>query len=198
MRGFVCAALCLGSLSLQALEYEPQLENDQIRVAKVKILPHEEIGAHRDEYAQVVIALKGGVITRLEADGRTTDVQFPTGLPVFREPDPVDELHRSVNASDEPIELLIVQLKDKAPFLKKEEEDAYSIALDVQVNCPDSEEFQVFIKSIPPNKYHSVNYEDWKKTFMNSMAHLMQLVETDKVFSSTWRVRTDFPRQQTD
>lgn len=77
-------AILMGSLSfqIQALEYEQQFENDQICIGKATIAPHAEIGLHRDMHPQVVIALKGGTSTRLEADGRTTDVKFPIGLVV--------------------------------------------------------------------------------------------------------------------
>src|ERR1700688_4075172 len=85
MKSILLSVLYLASASIQALEYEPQFENDQICVAKAKIQPHEEIGLHRDAYPQVVIALKGGTITRLEADGRITEVRFPTGVAVIRE-----------------------------------------------------------------------------------------------------------------
>jgi len=94
-----------------AFEYEVQLENDLVCVATAKIMPYEEIGLHRDIYPHVVIASKGGVITRLEANGTTTEVEFPIGIAVFREADPCDELHRSVNNSSESIELTIIHLK---------------------------------------------------------------------------------------
>lgn len=102
---------CLFLSGLQSLEYEVQFENDQVCVSRVKIMPNEEIGLHRDVYRQVVIALKGGTITRLEANGTTTDVVFPTGVSVFREIDPPNELHKSVNKGAEPVELIIMQLK---------------------------------------------------------------------------------------
>ena len=65
------------------MEYEPLFENEQINVAKVKVQAGEEIGLHRDAYPQVVFALKGGIITRLEADGRKVDVHSPTGQQLF-------------------------------------------------------------------------------------------------------------------
>ncbi len=108
--------LLMGIVFLQpivshAFEYEIQLENDLVCIATAKIMPYEEIGLHRDVYPEVVIASKGGMITRLEANGTTTDVKFPTGVAVFREADPCDELHQSVNNSPESIELMIIQLK---------------------------------------------------------------------------------------
>ncbi len=96
---------------MSALEYELQFENDQIAVSKIKIMPKEEIGLHRDVLPQIVIALKGGTITRLEADGSETDVHFPTGKAVYRGIDPENELHKSVNKGSEPVEIISIQLK---------------------------------------------------------------------------------------
>lgn len=112
MKYILFGMTCLLSFGLQSLEYEVQLENGQICVAKVKIMPKEEIGLHRDAYPQIVIALRGGILTRLEADGTTTDVQFPTGVAVSRGIDPPEELHKTVNKGDEPVELMIVQFKN--------------------------------------------------------------------------------------
>lgn len=103
---------CLLLASSGALEYEVQLENESVHVSKAKIMPGEEIGLHRDVYPQVVVALQGGVITRLEADGSTTNVNFPTGVAVYREADPLNEFHKSVNRSSNPVELIIIQLKE--------------------------------------------------------------------------------------
>jgi hypothetical protein len=76
MKYLLLAMVCLLSFEISALEYEIQLENDAVNVARAKIMPHEEIGLHRDAYPQVVIGLQGGIITRLEADGSTVDVNF--------------------------------------------------------------------------------------------------------------------------
>lgn len=112
MEGIMKLALFIFSFfCLEALEYEPQFENESVKIARVKIEPHEEIGLHRDAYPQVVIALKGGTMLRLESDGLIKEVSFPTGTAIFREMDPPDELHKSVNPGDTPVELIIIQLK---------------------------------------------------------------------------------------
>lgn len=111
MKYLWCGLICLFSSNVLSLEYETQFENESVHVARAKIMPHEEIGLHRDEHPQVVVALQGGQITRLEADGTTTDVNFPTGKAVFRDMDPPDQLHKSVNNSSTPVELIIIQLK---------------------------------------------------------------------------------------
>ncbi len=111
MRLLLLGLACFVTTGVRAFEYQIQFENDDVCVAKAKILPHEEIGLHRDVYPQVVVALQGGTITRLEADGRTVDVEFPTGVPVSRPTDPENQFHCSVNNSDAPVELIIIHLK---------------------------------------------------------------------------------------
>lgn len=111
MKKFLMLA-CFALTQAQALEYEVQFENDQVCVSRVVIEPKEEIDLHRDAVPQVVVGLRGGTITRLEADGREVDVEFPTGKAVYRPVDPEDELHRSMNKSNASIEIIIVQLKN--------------------------------------------------------------------------------------
>ncbi len=115
MKYALFAAFSLMAFNVYALEYELQFENNQVRVARVKVMTEEVLDLHRDELPQVVIALHGGTITRLESNGTTTDVHFPTGVAVFREADPPGELHRSVNHSTEPVELITIQLKTNEP-----------------------------------------------------------------------------------
>ncbi len=93
------------------MDYVKQLENDRVCVSYIKLLPHEETDAHYDAYPQVVIALQGGTLTRLEADGSQVQVEFPTGEAVFRPSETPDSLHKTVNATLEPITLIVVQLK---------------------------------------------------------------------------------------
>lgn len=113
----VLISLCLFCAQMTALEYEQLFENEQVIVSKALIAPREEIGLHRDVYPQVVYPIKGGVITRIEADGALVDVNFPNKSVVFRPKDPENVLHKSVSRSDEPIELVIVQMKSRSTQL---------------------------------------------------------------------------------
>ena len=112
MKNFIIAIATLAPLLGQSLEYQVQLDNEQVNVARVVIEAGEEIGLHRDALPQVVVALKGGTITRFEKDGSKTEVVFPTNQPVFRPVDPEGEMHTSKNTSNEAVELLIIQLKE--------------------------------------------------------------------------------------
>ncbi len=100
-------------LAAQSLDYEKQFENDQVRVSKIAMAAGEKVGLHRDENPRIVIGLKGGTVKRLEQDGSTRDIHFPTGSSVFLEADPLDQLHRVVNASDAAIEIIVIELKEK-------------------------------------------------------------------------------------
>lgn len=111
MKYYILLAASLFSLELQSMEREIQFENQQIKVAKVKVLPYEEIGLHRDALPRIIVPLQGGTITRLETDGTTNEVTYTTGTAVYREADPAEMLHRSVNKSSEPIELIVIQFK---------------------------------------------------------------------------------------
>ena len=198
MKNVILVLFCLLFANVQALEYESQFENDQICIAKVKIQAHEEIGLHRDVYPQIVIALKGGTITRLESDGRITDVEFPTGVTVFRKADPEHELHKSINNSSEPVELLIIQLKKDPTLGYNSLENSYDISVNIKINCPSSHEFEQFLKSVPSTSNYCSSFEDWKSSFINNMKQLIQLVDSEKIFNSAWSVSTAYNPPQED
>jgi hypothetical protein len=109
---YLCLSL-LAFYSINAYSFENKIlhDNDSVSISQIKIMPYEEIGLHRDAYPQIVIAIQGGTITRLEADGTKVNVDFPTGQVVSRKVDPPDQFHRSVNSSINPIELIVIQLK---------------------------------------------------------------------------------------
>ncbi len=50
----------------------------------LSVLIQYELLLHRDALSQVVVALQGGTITRLEQDGRVVDVDFPAGIVCIR------------------------------------------------------------------------------------------------------------------
>ena len=103
--------LCILNSRIYSVEYTIQFENEQVCSAYLKIMPGEETEYHYDELSSVVIALTGGILTRLEADGSQTQVEFPTGQSVFVNAETPDKMHKTVNATSKTIELIIVQLK---------------------------------------------------------------------------------------
>jgi hypothetical protein len=115
MKFYTLALASFFACQLGAVEFEPQFENEQVYVAKVKLEPGEETGLHRDDLPRVDVALQGGTITRFEPNGSLIDVDFPTGQAVYLQPDPAEEFHNSVNTSPTPVELIVIQLKPQSP-----------------------------------------------------------------------------------
>lgn len=113
----------LGAVSLlQAEEIEPtkthrvfQFENEKVRVWKTVILPHQPLSMHRHDQARVVVGLKGGSLTKIEQTGEVSELRFDTGKAYWLDEDPVGTLHGDINESDEPIEVMVIELKDVDP-----------------------------------------------------------------------------------
>jgi len=68
---------------------------------------------HRHSGGRVIIPLKGGKLLKVEDTGRTSDLIFETHKAYWLSADPENELHGDLNLSNETIELMVVELKDK-------------------------------------------------------------------------------------
>ncbi len=171
--------------SLSALEYEVQFENNHVIISRAKIEANEEIGLHRDEIPSFVVAIKGGVLTRIEADGSENAVAFPTGTTIFRDVDPIGVYHRTQNRSNEAIELIIIQLKPSPLFRVKKSEGTKDLHIEIDLNCPPSEELDNYTKSVPINNLNA-ELIDWQTSFIQSMNELTKLIESGKFDQAIW------------
>lgn len=93
-----------------------QFENEHVRVWKTVIMPHQPLNMHRHNCARVVVGLKGGSLTKIEETGETSELVFETGKAYWLNEDPPNTLHGDINESDEPIEVMVIEIKalDKA------------------------------------------------------------------------------------
>ena len=66
----------------------------------------------------------------------------------------------------------------------------HDIVLQIQLNCPESQEFSDFVASIPAAGQHTVSFEEWKTSFVANMNALIALVENGQINQSTWGVNT--------
>ena len=105
-------------LALSAEEVAPmethrvfQFENEQVRVWKTVIMPHQPLKMHRHDCARVVVGLKGGTLKKIEETGETSDLHFDTGVAYWLTADPEGTLHGDINESDEPIEVMVIEIK---------------------------------------------------------------------------------------
>lgn len=90
----------------------PQLENEHVEVWKSIIVPNQALEMHRHDNPRAIIALKGGTLTVTNDAGESHDMTWETGSAYWLEADPPGELHGDVNEGPEPIEVIVVQLKD--------------------------------------------------------------------------------------
>lgn len=88
-----------------------QFENEHVRVWKTIIMPHQPLKMHRHDCARVVVGLKGGTLTKIEETGETSDLNFESGAAYWLTEDPPGALHGDINESDEPIEVMVIELK---------------------------------------------------------------------------------------
>ena len=88
-----------------------QFENDHVKVWKTIIMPHEPLTMHRHDSARVIIGLKGGSLTKIEENGERSQLIFETGKAYWLTEDPPGTLHGDVNESDEPIEVMVIEVK---------------------------------------------------------------------------------------
>lgn len=114
----LCAMLliCFGGLqgeetALTQTHRVFQFENEHVRVWKTVIMPHQPLKMHRHDSARVVVGLKGGVLTKIEETGETSPLRFDTGVAYWLTQDPPGTLHADINDSDEPIEVMVIELK---------------------------------------------------------------------------------------
>lgn len=91
---------------------EPQFENEHVAVWKSIIMPNQPLALHRHEYGRTIVALKGGTLDIVDKDGKTTKQEvWETGKAYWLGPDPKGELHGDMNRTSEPIEVMVVQMK---------------------------------------------------------------------------------------
>ena len=109
--------LALSCFALQSEETESpqthrvfQFENEHVRVWKTVIMPHQPLKLHRHDCARVVVGLKGGTLTKVEENGEVSPLHFETGMAYWLAEDPPGTLHGDINESDEPIEVMVIEL----------------------------------------------------------------------------------------
>jgi len=89
----------------------PQLENDRVKVWKSIIAPNQPLSMHRHEAGRVIVALKGGTLKIVQKTGESKEVQWETGKAYWLDSDPPGTTHGDVNPGKEPIEVIVVELK---------------------------------------------------------------------------------------
>ena len=89
----------------------PQFENDHVRVWKSIIEPKQPLTQHRHEHGRTLIALAGGTMKIVQANGSSKDVVWETGKAYWLDADPPGQTHADVNEGPRAIEVIVVEMK---------------------------------------------------------------------------------------
>jgi hypothetical protein len=89
----------------------PQFENDDVKVWKSLVVPNAPLTMHRHDHGRVIIALHGGTMKIVEQNGPTESHVWETGKAYWLPPNAPNTMHADVNGGNQPIEVMVVELK---------------------------------------------------------------------------------------
>lgn len=92
---------------------EPQFENSELKVWKSIVMPNQPLSLHRHEHGRAAVVLKGGDLDVVDAKGATLQTYtWETGKAYWLDADVPGTQHGDMNRGKEPIEVVIVELKN--------------------------------------------------------------------------------------
>ena len=97
----------LDPVKVDPKHYKIEFENDQVRVLRVKIGPHEATPVHQHSVNRVVTYLTDQDFRVTSADGKTEHSQHKAGEVSWGGP----AKHKEENLSDKPFEVVVTELK---------------------------------------------------------------------------------------
>ncbi len=95
---------------------EPQFENSEVRVWKSIIMPNQPLALHRHDHGRTIVTLKGGTLDVIDAKGATMEkMNWETGKAYWLDADKAGTQHGDLNKGKEPMEVIVVELKNDKP-----------------------------------------------------------------------------------
>lgn len=89
----------------------PQFDNDDVKVWRSVIAPNAPLTMHRHEHPRIIVALSGGTISIVEDNGKSESHVWETGKAYWLPANAPNTMHADVNQGDQPIEVMVVELK---------------------------------------------------------------------------------------
>jgi hypothetical protein len=114
--GVFVAGFTAGALQQQGgTRREPQFENEEVKVWKSIIMPNQPLTLHRHDHGRTIVALKGGTLDIVDANGKTMHQEkWESGKAYWLGIDPPGQQHGDLNKGTEPMEVIVVELKNDA------------------------------------------------------------------------------------
>jgi hypothetical protein len=95
---------------------EPQFENSEVQVWKSIIYPGKPLGLHRHDHGRALVSLNGGILNVVDGDGKVLDTyKLEAGKAMWLDADKPGTQHADVNPGKDPVEVIVVQLKNDKP-----------------------------------------------------------------------------------
>ncbi|WP_067520859.1 hypothetical protein [Endozoicomonas ascidiicola] len=89
-----------------------QLNNNKVHTWRSVIVVDQPLKLHRHDYPRVVTALRDGTLKRTLVSGEVLSVHhWQAGESYWLDADPENELHYCVNAGNEPLEVVVTEIK---------------------------------------------------------------------------------------
>jgi hypothetical protein len=98
---------------------EPQFENSEVQVWKSIIFPGKPLGLHRHDHGRALISLNGGELNVVDGNGTVLDTyKLQAGKAMWLDADKPGTQHADVNPGKDPVEVIVVQLKNDKPITR--------------------------------------------------------------------------------
>ena len=94
-------------LKVAPSNYAVEIENNQVRVLRVKVGPRQRIPEHEHAVPRIIVPLTEVDIAVTAADGTKSSLKGKPGDVIFGRP----ARHREENTLDKPVELILIELK---------------------------------------------------------------------------------------
>ena len=95
---------------------EPQFENTEVQVWKSIVMPKQPLALHRHDHGRALISLNGGTLNVVDGTGKVMDTyKLEAGKAMWLEADKAGTQHADVNPGTQPVEVIVVQLKNDKP-----------------------------------------------------------------------------------
>src|SRR4051812_45446641 len=92
-------------LKVDPKHYKLEFENDQVRVIRVKVGPHESIPMHEHALNRVSVVLTDQNVRSTDSQGKVETVQHKAGEASWG----TAKIHKEKNLNDKPLEMIIVE-----------------------------------------------------------------------------------------
>jgi len=113
------AGVATGAQQANTTRREPQFQNSEVEVWKSTVMPNSPLAMHRHEHGRALIALTTGTLDVVDAKGATMNrLVLQAGKAYWLDRDAPNTEHADVNKGREPIEVIVVQLKNDKPITK--------------------------------------------------------------------------------